>query len=156
MRIYVVRHGPAEDNAPSGKDFDRALTAPGRERVRDVARALAKQDEVPRVILTSPLVRALQTAEVIAAELGVTSVETSRDMAPGGDALTLARGLIARQRKRTMLVGHQPDLTLLIESLTEERFPHDMLKGMVVGLVAQDGGRISTRFVLDPKSLQLV
>lgn len=155
MRIYVVRHGPAEDNAPSGKDFDRALTAPGRERVRDVARALAKQDEVPRVILTSPLVRALQTAEVIAAELGVTSVETSRDMAPGGDALTLVRGLIARQRKRTMLVGHQPDLTLLIEALTEERFPHDMLKGMVVGLVAQDGA-ISTRFVLDPKSLQLV
>jgi phosphohistidine phosphatase len=155
VRIYVVRHGPAEDNAPSGKDFDRALTTSGRERVREVARALRRHDEQPRVILSSPLVRALQTAEVIAAELGVTSVETSRDMAPGGDAVGLVRGLVAQQRKRTMVVGHQPDLTLLIEALIGERFPFDMLKAMVVGLDAHESNRVSTRFVLDPKSLDM-
>jgi len=153
VRLYVVRHGPAEDDAPSGKDFDRALTPSGRERVRDVARALERHDEKPRVILTSPLVRAIQTAEVLAAELGVTTVETSREMAPGGDAVGLVRALVAQQRKRTMLVGHQPDLTLLVEALIGARFAHDMLKAMVVGLNAHEDGKVDLRFVLDPKTL---
>src|SRR5581483_10020187 len=45
VKIYVVRHGPAEDTATSGKDFDRVLTPSGRERVREVARALGKADD---------------------------------------------------------------------------------------------------------------
>lgn len=152
MRIYVVRHGSAEDSAPSGKDFDRVLTAQGRERVRAVARLLAGRGEQPNAILTSPLARALQTAEVMAAELSVTAVETSRELAPGGDVAGLVRRLVAEPRKRTMVIGHQPDLSLAIEELIGARFRFDMLKAMVVGLVAHDGPSFSTRFVLDPKT----
>lgn len=153
--MYVVRHGPAEDVAPSGKDFDRALTPSGRERVRDVARKLGAEGEEPRVILTSPLVRALQTAEVIAAELDVPQVETTRDLAPGGDGVRLFRALVAEKRKRVMLVGHQPDLSLLIEDVMGTSFRHDMLKGMVVGLRAEEGANATLRFVLDPKTLEM-
>lgn len=153
MRLYVVRHGPAEDTSPSGRDFDRALTDSGRERVREVARRLRAEDEVPRVILTSPLVRALQTAEVIAAELDVQHVETTRELAPGGDSVALVKTLVNQKRKRAMLVGHQPDLTVLIEDVTGASFPTDMLKGMVVGLRANEEAKISLRFILDPKTL---
>jgi phosphohistidine phosphatase len=66
MKLYVVRHGPAEDAATSGADSDRALTAAGRERVRAVARALIEIDEVPRLVVSSPLVRAVQTGEIVA------------------------------------------------------------------------------------------
>jgi phosphohistidine phosphatase len=153
VKVYVVRHGPAEDTATSGKDFDRALTPSGRDRVRDVAKALGRAGEAPKVILSSPLVRALQTSEVIAAELGIAQVETTRDLAPGGDAVALLRSLIAQKRKRAMVVGHQPDLTILVESLTGDRFAYDMTKSMVVGLRADEGGT-KLRFVLDPKTLE--
>jgi phosphohistidine phosphatase SixA len=99
-------------------------------------------------------VRALQTAEVIAAELGIAHVETTRDLAPAGDASTLLRSLVAQKRKRAMVVGHQPDLTILVETLTEDRFPYDMTKAMVVGLRAEEGEAAKLRFVLDPKTLE--
>jgi phosphohistidine phosphatase len=154
VKLYVVRHGPAEDTAASGKDFDRALTPSGRERVRDVAKALGRADEAPKMIFSSPLVRALQTAEVIAAELGIANVETTRDLAPGGDAEALLRSLVAQKRKRAMVVGHQPDLTIVIEALIETRFAFDMTKSMVVGLGVEQGSAAKIRFVLDPKTLE--
>ena len=93
MKLYVMRHGPAEDFAPSGRDGDRALTTSGRERVRAVAKLLATEGEAPRMIVSSPLVRAMQTAEIVAAELGIDNVETGHELAPGGDAAVLARAL---------------------------------------------------------------
>src|SRR6478736_9710352 len=99
MRLYVMRHGPAVDDAPSGRDDDRELTASGRRRVRAVAQALLEAGELPRVILSSPLVRALQTAEIVCAVGGLdgparssaeASVQIHRGLAPGGQALRLA------------------------------------------------------------------
>src|SRR5215207_5369 len=98
-----MRHGPAEDSSPTGRDGDRALTPDGRERTRAVARALIAENEAPLTIVSSPLVRALQTAEIVAAvtELekrfreakgagGSTgTVEIRREMAPGGDEMAL-------------------------------------------------------------------
>jgi len=154
MKLYVMRHGPAEDFSASGRDADRALTPSGRDRVRDVAKALLDADEAPHVILTSPLVRARQTAEIVAAVTGLEArsgaIETSTDIAPGGDGAGLARALVRAHRKRAMIVGHEPDLSALIQSLTSRRI--EMLKAIVVGLSANDEG-IRVRFVLDPKSL---
>lgn len=122
--------------------------------MREVARKLKAEGEEPRVILSSPLVRALQTAEIIAAEMGV-QVETTRALAPGGDGAALFETLVTGQRKRAMLVGHQPDLTILIEDVTRASFPHDMLKAMVVGLRAEEGSAAKLRFVLNPKTLEV-
>jgi phosphohistidine phosphatase len=151
MKLYVMRHGPAEDFAPSGRDADRALTPSGRDRVREVAKLLIKSDEAPRVIISSPLVRALQTAEIVAAEVGVDRVETTRELAPGGDAYGFARALMSGDRKRPMIVGHEPDLSSLVATFIGG-FSQDMLKAMVVGLHARDGAT-TLRFVLDPKAL---
>lgn len=152
MKLYVMRHGPAEDFAASGLDGDRALTESGRERVKLVARLLKESDEAPRTIISSPLVRALQTAEIVASEIGVAHVETSRDLAPGGNAHAFVMALARDDKKRAMVVGHEPDLSTLVEALLGT-FEHDMLKAMVVGLQVRDDARL--RFVLDPKAVHI-
>ncbi len=153
MKLYVMRHGPAEDFAASGRDGDRALTTSGRDRVRAVARLLRDKDEAPRVIVSSPLVRALQTAEIVAAELGVDSVETAHELAPGGDAATLARAMLSDDRKRPLVVGHEPDLSTLIMTLLDGPFSHEMMKAMVACLQMRMGEKTKLRFVIDPKTL---
>ena len=61
-----MRHGPAEDVAASGRDFDRALTGAGRARVVRVAEVLKREGEIPSTVWTSPLARARATAEIVA------------------------------------------------------------------------------------------
>ncbi len=155
MKLYVMRHGPAEDFAPSGRDADRALTPSGRDRVREVAKLLVRSDEAPRIIVSSPLVRALQTAEIVAAEVGVDRVETSRELAPGGDSFAFARSLVHEDKKRSMIVGHEPDLSALVATFLGGSFDYDMLKAMVVGLHVSSADEPRLRFVLDPKGLKL-
>jgi phosphohistidine phosphatase len=156
MKLYIMRHGPAEDEAASGRDYDRALTASGRDRVMGVARALTDKGEAPLSILSSPLVRALQTAEIVAAVTKLQdrggTVETRREIAPGGAAAELVESLRAAKRRRVMLVGHEPDLSGLVFQLLGAPLPLGMLKAMVVGLSVTDEG-VRMRFVLDPKSL---
>lgn len=159
MKLYVMRHGSAEDHTQSGFDGDRALTAAGRERVRHVGKALVDAGEQPLTILTSPLVRAVQTAEIVAfvtklGEHGGT-VAVRREIAPGGDAAGLARALLAEGAKRVMLVGHEPDLSALVSELLGS-FDRPFDKAMVVGVhLPAGGGRVRLRFVLEPKALRL-
>jgi len=150
-----MRHGPAEDYASTGRDFDRALTTPGRERVRAVALRLREMDEVPKGIVSSPLVRAQQTAEIVAKELRTPAVEIEKAFAPGGDGVAFVRGAAADGRKRLMIVGHEPDLSELVTRLLGEPFGFDMLKAMVVGLRVVPGEKTEMRFVLDPKTLEI-
>ena len=181
MKLYVMRHGPADDDSPTGRDGDRALTPEGRERTRAVARALVAEGEHPLTIVSSPLVRALQTAEIVAAVTDLTqsvrrakdaggaagAVEIRREMAPGGDALGLVLELGRSGRKRVMVVGHEPDLSILVSRLVGEPPEQGMLKSMVVGIKLEVAPRdaapgsarpdaaipASLRFVLDPKTL---
>ena len=183
MKLYVMRHGPAEDSSPTGRDGDRALTPDGRDRTRSVARALLAEGEAPLTIISSPLVRALQTAEIVAAVSDLErrvrvakdaggapgAVEIRREMAPGGDALGLVLELARSGRKRAMVVGHEPDLSMLVARLAGRHPEQGMLKSMVVGIKvdppprdasndtgagAHDSGTSTAlRFILDPKTL---
>ena len=113
-----MRHGPAEDHAASGRDFDRALTASGRERVRDVARALVEADEEP--LSSSSRARSFARFRRPRSWRGVVQLaEESGEAAGRGPARprprtatreALARKPLAGQGKRVMLVGHEPDL----------------------------------------------
>lgn len=172
-----MRHGPAEDHARTGRDADRALTPSGRDRVRSVAKALLEQGEAPLHVVSSPLVRALQTAEIVAAITGLDrraredakakksnatgAVEVRREMAPGGTELSLVMELLNGGRKRVMIVGHEPDLSTLLSRLVGRPPPQGMLKAMVVGVklkptaarMAGVGYTARPWFVLDPKTL---
>jgi phosphohistidine phosphatase len=158
MKLYVMRHGPAEDQSTSGRDADRALTQPGRDRVRSVAKALLEEREGPDAILSSPLVRALQTAEIVAASVKLTegaNLLTRRELEPAGAAINLVAELRGRAAKRVMIVGHEPDLSSLVGELLGHVMPRPMTKAMVVGLQVASEGDLSARlrFILEPKSL---
>lgn len=176
MKLYVMRHGPAHDDSPSGRDADRALTVSGRERVAAVAKALVEGGEAPFSILSSPLVRALETAEIVAEvthlsrrsredgkakRAGATGeIEIRRELGMGTEKLGLLAELVRAGRKRVMIVGHEPDLSMLVMSLVGKELESGMGKGMVVGVkLTPDPGvaglefRSSLRFVLEPKSL---
>lgn len=161
MKIAIMRHGPAEDFAPSGRDFDRTLTPKGRDRVRDVAKALVSFGEAPAEIVTSPLVRARETAAALLDVLGELPVEIARAMEPGRDALGLVTSLFQEGRDNVVLVGHEPDLSDLVSCLVGFSPSQGMLKAMVVSVeLVPDpnegrGFASSPRFVLDPKTLVL-
>jgi phosphohistidine phosphatase len=156
-----MRHGPAEDHADSGMDSDRSLTASGRDRVRGVAKLLLELDEQPLQVVTSPLVRAVQTAEIVAlvTKLGDRegNVEVRRELSPGGGGgAGLVASLATTGSKRVMLVGHEPDLSELASALIAKGSPNPFEKAMVVGLyVGPNGDHSRLRFVLDPRALKL-
>jgi phosphohistidine phosphatase len=159
VKLYVMRHGAAEDHAESGVDGDRALTPAGRERVRAVAKVLVDANEAPMHVITSPLVRAVQTAEIVAlvTKLGERGgvLDVRRDVAPGGHAHRLVQKLASEQRRRVLLTGHEPDLSALCAALLGD-FGRPFDKAMVVGIhVPDQGGPARLRFILDPKKLEL-
>jgi len=111
--IYLVRHGVAADQGPGfPNDDDRPLTSDGIERLREEVLGLrALQMRVDRV-LTSPLVRAAQTAEILGAGIGYASPLVTVDaLRPGGryDALMAALGRLGDDRA-VALVGHMPSI----------------------------------------------
>lgn len=159
MKLYLMRHGPAEDRADSGLDGDRALSSSGRDRVHRVAKVLVDLEEAPAQIVTSPLARSVQTAEIVAivTKLRASSgtVQVRRELSPGAaaDAVMLARRIALEGAKRVILVGHEPDLRGVASGLLKG-FHRAFDKAMVVGLhLPADGSDARLRFVLDPRTL---
>ncbi len=158
MKLYLMRHGPAEDVAESGLDADRMLTPKGRERVRDVAKLLVAEDEAPLHVMSSPLVRAVQTAEIVAAVTCVHdragSLTIRRELALGEGGLALVDVLRHAPMKRTILVGHEPDMSALAGHLLGRPLQVPFSKAMVVSF-ALDGVEVTHRFILDPRELRI-
>jgi phosphohistidine phosphatase len=161
MKLYLMRHGAAEDRADSGLDGDRALSPAGRDRVRGVAKMLLDLEEAPAHVVTSPLARSVQTAEIVAIVSKLNArggtVQVRRELSPGAvsEAVLFARRTALEGAKRVFLVGHEPDLTGVATALLEG-FHRPFDKAMVVGLhLPRDGGHARLRFVLDPRTLTL-
>jgi phosphohistidine phosphatase len=151
MDILLIRHGQAVDDAPGLGDAGRWLTPKGRKISRRVARWLAKSDKRrPGVIWTSPLVRAVQTAEILAAELGnKAELRACSQLTPGhdpGDLLKLlasesvAMGASPSNSRGGLfaeplaLVGHEPQLSLIANALLGDVGFTGLKKSGVLGL----------------------
>ncbi len=119
MDVYFLRHGIAD--APPGADMthdaDRPLTDAGVTRMKAEARRLRDIGLKLDLILTSPLARARQTAEIVARRLDVELVEEAA-LAPGFDAAAAAQ-IVARYpaARAIMLVGHEPDMSTTVSAL---------------------------------------
>src|SRR5512146_857348 len=124
MILYIVRHAIAEQRDPSNseeQDSQRPLTDTGRKKFRQIARALGKLGTQIDLILTSPYLRAADTARILRKELdlGKDKVITVEDLAPGGDATRLMRDIREKYGapESVALVGHEPGLSRLISVL---------------------------------------
>ena len=104
MRVYLCRHAKA---APGEPDEARELTGKGRQQAQELGERLAALPEPPASVLSSPLVRARQTAEAIAAATGA-PLEVDGRLAPGA-TLTHLREAVAGRPGPVATVGHQPD-----------------------------------------------
>jgi phosphohistidine phosphatase len=113
MRLYLVRHAKA---APGEPDSLRELTPKGQKRARELGMDLAAAGVRPEVILTSPLVRARQTADELGRALD-SPVEVDERLAPGATADTVREAVTGRGDV-IVTVGHQPDCGLIAAALT--------------------------------------
>ncbi len=120
MILYLLRHGKADWPEWAGPDDERPLTREGIEEMRVVAAALKRLKVAPDFILSSPLLRALQTADIAAKELGI-ALERSPELAPGFDRRKCDTLVASRPKGDVMMVGHEPDFSGLIRALTGGR-----------------------------------
>ncbi|MEM6446070.1 MAG: phosphohistidine phosphatase SixA [Cyanobacteria bacterium J06642_2] len=143
MRVDFVRHGIAEERAPRLLDAERALTNKGRTKAAAIAARLHRWDWQWDVILTSPLVRARQTAEILQAAQLAAEVEVLEALAPGGEFGEFIRWQQSRPDVNDVaLVGHQPDLSCWIElAVWGQANGHIQLKKAGVGRVEFAGGQ---------------
>lgn len=116
MRVFLVRHAAA---APGNPDEQRRLTTQGRAEAATLARRLAGTK--PDAVVSSPLLRALQTAEIVAEAAGVEAA-VHPGLAPGATEESL-RDAVAGHGDTVVAIGHQPDCGNIVEELTGERRP---------------------------------
>lgn len=121
--LLLLRHGIAEPREEGRSDAARALTAAGRRRCAAVLTRLHQRGLAADLMLSSPLVRARQTAELAVQTNLAPSLVLAEDLMPGGDPLSQLATWLAvvparsGQRPRLLLVGHEPDLGDLASAL---------------------------------------
>ncbi len=122
MDLYIVRHAWSEERDSSRWPDDglRPLTDAGKKRFAEVAQKLVRRGLAPQMIASSPLVRCVQTAEILAAAAGGSpEVVYLDELAPGSDLDGLLKWTVrqSRQVDRVAWVGHEPDVGQLIAAL---------------------------------------
>lgn len=118
MRIYFLRHGDALHEAPN--DRGRPLSEDGKLSVTRVVKYLADEKILVTKIITSPLLRAWQTAQIIGDGFKVSkSIQESEYLLPESNPIDIIRELKNfSDDEKVLLVSHQPFLSLLISKLT--------------------------------------
>jgi phosphohistidine phosphatase len=157
--LYVIRHAVAEERGEAWPDdTKRPLSSNGIARFRKVAAGLAEICDL-EVVLSSPLVRARQTAEIVAAAFDPRPpIVTAPSLAPGGTYQAVLDEVQKQSRRSHIaLVGHEPDIGHLAAHLCGSRHPFEFKKGgacrIDVETLPPDGPGVLTWF-LAPKILR--
>jgi phosphohistidine phosphatase len=162
MELLIVRHAIAfeRDHRRWRDDAARPLSPVGMRQSRKAAAGLKAFSNAPDRLLTSPLVRARQTAEILTEVAGWPTAEVVPELSPGGPPPAVLT-LLGRQRgKRVALVGHQPDLGILLAAclLAEDGTLAIDMKKNAVACVAFEGspraGRAVLQWLATPRMLR--
>lgn len=115
MQVYLLRHGIAEESRAAKADAERELTPDGRRKLKDTLSAAAAAEVRPTLVLTSPLVRAIQTAEIASTVLGYKEkILRTKALLPGSTPEQVWEEIrVHREEAELMLVGHDPLFTRL-------------------------------------------
>jgi phosphohistidine phosphatase len=160
MEVLIVRHAIAGDREQwTGSDHERPVTAEGRERMAENAAGLRAVAPALDLIATSPLVRAVQTAEVLSDAYGEVEIVTVPALSPGGARDDLRAWLARRREERVALVGHEPDLGELVAWFVfgEPQPAVPLKKGGACQVRFEDApapGRGELKWLLPPKILR--
>ena len=135
MELYILRHGIAENGKPGGSDADRALTTEGKKKLRDTLRVVQRAGVSPGLIISSPYIRAVETAAIAMDVLGyketllhTTALIPSSDPKPVWEEIRVHKDVAS-----LMLVGHEPLLSALAAYLLGAPSVYvDMKKGAII------------------------
>ncbi len=154
MELIVLRHGKAEDYHPSG-DTGRELLEKGRIQSRDAGHLLQSSGLLPDLVLSSPLVRARQTAEEFCTAAGLPAPTVVPWLAAGMHPDTALNELTAyREFNRVAIVGHEPDLSELIQWVLGARGNSvEMKKGSLACVRVHPPSKHGTLLFLAPPAL---
>jgi phosphohistidine phosphatase len=137
VQVYLIRHGHAVDEDGALSDEQRYLTKKGRKTVREVGRVLKEAGVQLDAVLSSPLVRAVQTAELLAERLDFLGiVEAVPALVPGVPPRVIASELVSRGAA-VAVVGHEPGISMLGAYLTGRPSFPPLHKGQAV--LIEDG-----------------
>jgi phosphohistidine phosphatase len=166
MNFYILRHGIAVEHGARGyaNDSERPLTPKGRQRMRAIARAMIAMELRFDLILSSPYVRARQTAEIVADKFKARDLlQNSPHLASDGDPKKLTAELNRRKPapENVLLAGHEPYLSELISTLVFGQSGPSMLlkKGGLCKLSVESlkHGRCATlEWLLTPRQMRLM
>ena len=155
MDLFLIRHAHAVDGGGL-RDDDRPLSKDGRKQALDVGAALARQKVRLGRIVASPLVRAVETAELVAVSLGFEGgLEVHDALRPDGGWKHLVRELLEPHddHEPLALVGHEPSIGHFLSKLLQQK-GLSMSKGAVVRLDWHDAERpANVVWTLSPKRL---
>lgn len=163
MDVYIVRHGAAVDIGTAGiqHDADRTLSDTGREKTAQAARGMRAAGCAPEVILSSPLVRARETAEIVARGLEFEGeIAETELLTPEADPRQVVTFLNKQVHRDAMLVGHMPNVADLASCLLvgEEGTLNIEFKKAACACVEFDGhvgeGTGSLKWYLPPRVLR--
>jgi len=118
-QLLLFRHGIAEDHGPEGTDASRRLTEEGVKKTQQSARGLVTFADPPDVILTSPKVRAMQTAELVGEAFD--QKPQTLEVLANGNAQQIIDAVSERAEERIVIVGHEPMFSEIVERLTAGR-----------------------------------
>lgn len=118
MDIYILRHAIAQERSTPGvkSDFDRALTPEGEQKLRRVAKAMRNLELSFDLVLSSPYLRARETAELVASAFGIGKrLELRESLGADGNPREFIAELMARQPppQSLLIVGHEPYLSTM-------------------------------------------
>lgn len=129
LTLTLIRHAKTEPVHPGQEDWDRALEARGQRDAPEMGRRLKSREQKPDRIISSPAVRALTTATIIAHELGVARRTIQQDerlyLAAPKEMLKVVQELGA-DAKHLMIFGHNPGITEFADRLSSERSVDNM------------------------------
>jgi phosphohistidine phosphatase len=160
--LYLIRHGLAEEQGDAWPDdTKRPLTDQGIARLRRAARSLVRLGVSIDAVLTSPLVRTRQTAEIVAAAFAPHPAVVNVDaLMPGGAPPAVAAEIEKNSRRRRLaIVGHEPGIGELAAWLLGTKNPIEFKKGGmcridVDGATLRGGGAL--RWMMTPKILRAI
>ncbi|MEO8379766.1 MAG: histidine phosphatase family protein [Acidobacteriota bacterium] len=155
--IVLLRHGIAEDSSADKKDEERALTAQGHARMKEIARGLRLALPKVEAIYTSPLLRAVQTALWVSkgyrSRVSVTNTDAIVPGAPAKDFLSL---LASIKESRVVIVGHEPNLSANLRALVHlgDAESLELKKGGAYGVRILSDGTALLEWILTPRILR--
>jgi phosphohistidine phosphatase len=163
MILYLVRHGIAinreDPNSPA--ETERYLTRDGIKKTREAAKGIRALKIAPTLLITSPYVRAVQTAEIFAEALGYSreKIRQSQALRPGSDPADFLKELAHLKATEIMAIGHAPHMDQLIAAAIGARSVFTALKKSGVAALefeSQSTGKATLLWILPPKIIRNV